>query len=77
MKAKRSYDQRWERIVREWLSDCGVSDDVADKYSARFCQQLQDLAEEWPSDIIDAEHEADEAARDRHEQRQIDEARGK
>lgn len=72
-----SYDKRWDDIATDWLIDSGVPDSLVDKYSLRLAQQLQDVAQESPDEIADLERDEEEAARDAHINRQIDEARGK
>ena len=70
-------DPRWLTIAREVLEDAGVPDKVIQRHVATCAQRLADVAEEFPDDIAQAEHDRDEAAYDAHIHRQIDEARGK
>jgi hypothetical protein len=72
------YDPRWHEIARTWIEDSGLSPETAAKYVGTLAQQLQDCAEQFvDADIPDLEQQADEAARDAHEQQQLDELRGK
>lgn len=71
-------DPRWIPIAREWLIDADIPDRLVDKYAADLAQQLHDRAEQFLEyDFPEAEEQAEEAARDAHIHRQIDEARGK
>jgi len=71
-------DARWAPIAHDWLSDAGLPDKIAMRYTSRLAQILHDQAEQFvESDLPDLERDRDEAARDAHIHRQIDEARGK